>query len=204
MPCEGSSLSCQLERIADSLQGFDAAGFLATLFATALGAGLAFAGALLVYRRQRRDEVAVRLNAALSLVVQKLVEDIGAIETYNGELAEAEYEGFNGDWDGLEQSLWVKHRPNLTATRGLISAAELETSTPHQRAAVIAIFDMVLVADSAPPAQKLEILEEILSVIPRWRAGEIPEASLPSTASAAARKLEDRYGSMFRVTLRGS
>lgn len=194
MPCDEAPIICHLDRIADALQGFDLAGFLGTLLATAVGAGLAFAGAFAVYRSQRADDAKIRLNSALARVLQKVAEDIGAIDAYNGELAEYEYQGFNGDWDGLSDSLWRKHQPNLSTTGGLVRAAQLEATGQHQREAVALISSVVDAANDSPSALERDLLDGLISLIANWRAGGISDAKVREVAENMTRRLNAQHG----------
>lgn len=198
MPCDDSLLACQLGRIADSLEpAFDwnafTANFLGTIIATAIGAGLAFAAALLVYQRQRNDEAERRLNAALAMVLQKLSQDIGAIYAFEKDIADfLERHPLDGKAPPINR-IWKKHQPDLVATRGLVMAALLEARSENQRRAVNGIAAVVNVAHSLPAARSAkELLEGVFRLIADWRAGDIDDASVSQRARDIAGPVRER------------
>ncbi|WP_167043155.1 hypothetical protein [Salinibacterium sp. ZJ454] len=76
MDCQGSMVSCQLERIADELTAFDVNGFVATLVATLIGAAVAAAISILLYRH----ELSVRKRGEIDAAVSELIR---AIQVYS-------------------------------------------------------------------------------------------------------------------------
>lgn len=85
MDCERYRISCQLDRIADELTGFDVDAFLATLIATIVGAALALLGSWLLDKRRNKvdaDELyRRRLDEALYLFIREAGERMHVLAT---------------------------------------------------------------------------------------------------------------------------
>lgn len=72
MDCAPATISCELDRIADQLTGFDINGFLATLIATLIGAFVAGVVSIALYRH----EVSNRRKGEIDLAVVALIREI--------------------------------------------------------------------------------------------------------------------------------
>lgn len=77
MDCERFRISCQLDRIADELTGFDWDAFSATLIATVIGAALALAGTWWLDRRRSRTETAQLYVRRLDDALYRFLQEAG-------------------------------------------------------------------------------------------------------------------------------
>lgn len=156
---------------------------LGALVGAVVGAG----GAWLVYRNQRTDQRTTRLNAALGRVIEKLNDDVAAIDDYVASVEQVFMEGYTGPPDDVFEVEWKRHGPNLATTRGLIYAARLETDG-EEGAAVAALLPMVTSAQTLYPEHQQDLLEDMLNLIWSWRAGDIETARVPAVAEDMSRR----------------
>lgn len=77
MDCERYRISCQLNRIADELTGFDVEAFISTLIATVIGAALALFGAWWLDQRRAKDEAKERYERRLDDALYRFLEEVG-------------------------------------------------------------------------------------------------------------------------------
>ncbi|KQY77544.1 hypothetical protein ASD13_02370 [Microbacterium sp. Root1433D1] len=75
--CEEYRISCQLERIADSVGGGGGETFVATLLATVVGALIALLGSWLLDRARSKKDAADRYERNLDAALQRTMEEIG-------------------------------------------------------------------------------------------------------------------------------
>lgn len=77
MSCASPRISCELDRIADALEGVNVADLLGTLIATVVGAGLALAGAWWLDRRRSTSEEAQRYESRLDAAFERVALEVG-------------------------------------------------------------------------------------------------------------------------------
>lgn len=82
MECSDSQVSCQLGRIADAMTGFDVNGFLATLIATLVGALIAGAVSIALYRREAANRTRGEVDAAVVTLIRAIQEYSGALRQW--------------------------------------------------------------------------------------------------------------------------
>lgn len=75
--CEPNQISCQLNRIADEVTGFDFDAFLSTLIATVIGAVIALLGAWILDRRRAKAEARDRYELLLNDALYRFLEEVG-------------------------------------------------------------------------------------------------------------------------------
>lgn len=110
MDCGGSEIACQLARIADALNGFDANGFVSTLLATLIGAGVAAWVSFWLNERERPQAmwtVEAKANSGYNqgtFTVQVVVTNIGDGAAYHPRIT-VSGTGVEGSRRGVEAVL---------------------------------------------------------------------------------------------------
>lgn len=90
MGCNESQISCQLDRIADAMSGFDTNGFLATLIATLVGATIAGTVSVALYRREATSRRRSEIDTATVTLIRAIQEHSDAFRHW-----QVEYQAFS-------------------------------------------------------------------------------------------------------------
>jgi hypothetical protein len=130
MECDSSQIACQLERIADALNGFDVDGFVATLLATLIGAGVAAWVSFWLTERERPQAMwTVDAKASdgqnSTFTVQVVVTNIGDGAAYHPRIT-VSGTGIEGSRYGVEAVLEPGER--VEAWCGVPGAGALRTN----------------------------------------------------------------------------
>lgn len=170
MDCQ---VACQLDRIADALEGWDWNAFTATLIATIVGALFALLGAAWLAKRDRRERYETRLTDAIVAVSTALTDDMLAILRYaqDGNPDEPGFIGTNG-----------KEFFNALGTAQRVARGEDAETLAALYLAMMAYMD-------GKPSERAEILGEVDSILGHWRMRNYDHA----TARRKAEELAARF-----------
>lgn len=169
MDCE---VACQLDRIADSLEGWDWNAFAATLIATIIGALFALGASAWLARRDRRERYETRLTDAIIATTTAMTDDMLAIlrHVQDGNPDEPAFFGTNG-----------KAVYSALGTAQMIARGK-DSDT-------VAAVGMPMTAYvKAKPTERLAILAELDSILGHWRMGMYDHAAARKKAAELAAK----------------
>jgi hypothetical protein len=162
--------------------------FWLTMLATMVGAAVALLGSWLIYRLQRESARRERVNAALSLLLQRLPADMTvvgrAVHEYDRQaqeiIAAAAEDGTQVDERRLDEIFdsinWAfRSDLHLHVTQAIASAAALEAN--HHEFAVIQEIEATLIEMNAMGLHGIaHALSNLSTIIVNWRHGILTDA----------------------------